>query len=261
MRFYRIPHSTKGQIYVPSVTTILGKTASEKSRRALENWAAKNPGVKEEACRRGSTIHECCERYLRNLPPNCPDKYLPFWEGMERHLAKYTDILWSERPLRPEWRPVTVAPDGMPRIWHEELGYSGTPDLVGIQSGLVVLADYKTSNGLYCRNFPKDSTDREKFSGWIKFNKVAMQLSAYAIAFESTLGVHIDALQVIVSTCNDTQSFFIRGSEMEKYKNKWRERVALFWQLMATEEEARNRPAEMVMPTYAEPERECAVAA
>ena len=162
--------------------------------------------------------------------------------------------------MRPEWRPKTVAADGMPRIWSEELCYSGTPDLVGYQSGLVVLADYKTSSGKYCRNFPKDSTDREKFSGWIKFNKVAMQLCAYAIAFEETLGVHVDALQVIVSTCDDTQSFFIRGSEMEKYKNKWRERVTLFWQLMAQEDEAANRPAEMAFPKAQTPQRELVAA-
>ena len=250
MRLYQIPHSTRGPVYVPSVTTVLGKTSSEKSKRALENWAANNPGAKEEACTRGTTVHECCERYLRNLPPNCPEKYQPFWNGIDKYLAKYDEVLWSERPMRPEWRPITVAQDGMPRIWNESLFYSGTPDLVGIQSGLVVMADYKTSNGPYCRNFPKDSTDRAKFTGWMKYQKVGMQLAAYALAFEDTLGVHVDACQVIVSTEDIVQSFFIRGSEFDKFKNKWTERCNLFWQLMAQEDEAANRPPEMAFPNY-----------
>jgi hypothetical protein len=260
MRFYRIPHSTKGNIYVPSVTTILGRTASEKSKRSLENWCANNPGLKEEACLRGSTVHECCERYLRNLPVNCPEKYSRFWNGIENHLAKYSEVLWSERPMRPEWRPITVAADGMPRIWHEDLCFSGTPDLVGIQSGLTVLADYKTSNGPYCRNFPKDSTDRQKFTGYMKYQKVGMQLAAYSLAFEATLGVHIDCCQVIVSTEDITQSFFIRGREFEAFKNKWTERVHLFWDLMAKEDAAIARTAEQSFPNYQPTQRELVAA-
>lgn len=254
MRLYKIPHRHRGDVYVPSVTTVLGKTSSEKSKRALENWAANNPGAKEEACIRGSTIHECCEHYLRNLPVNCPGKYQPFWNGIEKYLAKYDDILWSERPMKPEWRPITVAGDGMPRIWSERFFYSGTPDLVGIQGGLVVLADYKTSNGPYCRTFPKDSTDRQKFTGWMKYQKVGMQLAAYAIAFEETLGVHIDACQVIVSTEEICQTFFIRGSEFAKFKNKWIERCRDFWVLMAQAESASGRPSEMAFPHGFQPQ-------
>ena len=257
LRLYRIGDGSDR--YTPSVTTVLGVTSSEKSKRSLENWAAKNPGAKEEACARGTEIHACCERYLRNLPVNCPEKYSRYWDGMEKHLSKFDDIIWSERPLRPEWVPITVADDGMPRIWSSKYLYSGTPDLVGIRDGLIILADYKTSSGPYCRHFPVGE-DRSKFTGYMKMQKVKMQLAAYAIAFEETLGVHIDATQVIVSTDDMTQNFYIRGGELEASKRKWLERVNLFWQIMAQKDQEHARPPEMCFGSYTPTERELVAA-
>ena len=233
--------------YVPSVTTILGAVASEKSKRSLENWAANNPGKKEEACERGTHIHECCERLVRGLPVNVDPRWSDFWDGMEQHLSNIDELLWSERPMRPEWRPITVADDGMPRIWSTDLLYSGTPDLVYVRNGMNILADYKTSNGPYCRNFPKDEVDRSRFTGWMKFQKVCKQLAAYSIAFEETLGIHIDACQVIVSTTDLTQNFFVQGSEFDKFKNKWRADCNQFWHKITEGDLAAGRPTEMAL--------------
>ena len=258
LRLYRIGDGSDR--YCPSVTTVLGVTSSEKSKRSLENWCAKNPGAKEEACARGTEIHACCERYLRNLPVNCPEKYSSYWDGMEKHLSKFDSIIWSERPLKPEWVPITVADDNMPRIWSSKYLYSGTPDLVGIRNGMVILADYKTSSGPYCRHFPVGE-DRSKFTGYMKMQKVKMQLAAYAIAFEETLGVHIDATQVIVSTDDMTQNFYIRGAELEASKRKWLERVNLFWNIMAQKDQEHARPAEMCFGSYTPVASEMLVAA
>ena len=195
----------------------------------METWCTNNPGAKELACERGTHIHEQCERFVRGLPVQVDPKWADYWEGMEKHLSKIDEVLWSERPMRPEWRPITVAEDGMPRIWSSRLLYSGTPDLVYTRNGMNILADYKTSSGPYCRMFPKGENDRTKFSGWMKYNKVGKQLAAYSLAFEETLGVKIDACQVIVSTKDLTQNFFIQGSELEKFKRKFEECVNLFW--------------------------------
>jgi len=246
-RLYRIGDGTNR--YAPSVTTILGAVSSEKSKRALESWAEKNPGAKEEACARGTHIHECCERYLRGLEFDVDPRWAAYWDGMEKHLSKVEDLLWSERPMRPEWVPLTVADDGMPRIWSSKYLYSGTPDLVYQRNGMTVLADYKTSSGPYCRHFPKDSTDRAKFVGWMKFQKVCKQLAAYSIAFEETLGIKVDACQVLVSTTDMTQNFYIQGSEFEKFKRKWLENANTFWGMMQGDQ-ADSRPAEMAVGNY-----------
>lgn len=233
--------------YFPSVTTILGAVASEKSKRMLENWCANNPGKKEEACQRGTHIHEQCERFVRGLPVQVDPKWADYWNGMEKHLSKIDEVLWSERPMRPEWRPLTISSDGMPRIWSTNLAYAGTPDLVYKRGGMTVLADYKTSSGPYCRFFPKNDVDRSKFTSWSKYQKVGKQLAAYSLAFEETLGIRIDACQVIVSTCDLTQNFFIQGSELEKFKRKWAADCNHFWHKITQGDLASLRPKEMAL--------------
>ena len=52
-------------IYMPSVTTVLSATESEKSKAGLRTWQQNNPGALEEASTRGSAIHLGCENYLR----------------------------------------------------------------------------------------------------------------------------------------------------------------------------------------------------
>ena len=42
-----------GGLYLPSVTTVLSATESEKSKAGLRNWQRNNPGMLEEASTRG----------------------------------------------------------------------------------------------------------------------------------------------------------------------------------------------------------------
>ena len=62
-------------IYMPSVTTVLSATESEKSKAGLRNWQKNNPGALEAASTRGSAIHLGCENYLRGLDPDVPEDY------------------------------------------------------------------------------------------------------------------------------------------------------------------------------------------
>ena len=79
----------------------------------------------------------------------------------------------------------------------------------------------------------------------MKYQKVCKQLAAYAIAFEETLGVKIDACQVIVSTEDLTQNFWVQGSEFEKFKKKWEDCCNIFWARMIEGDLAAGRPSEM----------------
>ena len=69
-------------LYMPSVTTVLSGTESEKSKAGLRNWNINNPGKLEEAGKRGTAIHHGCENYLRGLDPGVPDEYQDFWKGL-----------------------------------------------------------------------------------------------------------------------------------------------------------------------------------
>tara|TARA_B100000035_G_scaffold154806_2_gene131840 strand:- start:93 stop:851 length:759 start_codon:yes stop_codon:yes gene_type:complete len=228
----------EGKAY-PSVTTILGKTASEHAKKMLSNWNAKNPGGKEKAAARGTAIHAACENYIRGLPINLPDEYLPFWVGLDKHLDKFDYFIWSEKPLKPEWNFCTGS-DGISRLWSHQYGFCGCPDLIGYRNSLAILVDFKTSNQPYCRWFPdkKDPSTRQNFTGWSKLNKCALQLAAYGQAAQETLDVRIDCAQILVSTPEIDQSFLFHGDDLTKYKTKWLQKVRRYRELKAEESQA-----------------------
>lgn len=223
----------------PSVTAILGKTASARSKQTLEQWNIKNPGGKEAAAKRGSIIHKACEDHLRGKDVEVPTDLAPYWDGLAPHLDAYDFFTWSEKPLRPEW-DFCVGDDGISRIWSHQHKFCGCPDIVGVRGGIVVLADVKSSNGPYCRYFPKgeeNGVPREHYGGWMKFNKCALQLGAYAIALEETLGISVEMAQILVTTPHTTQSFLLRGHELHAWRYKWTQRVADYYQIIAREKE------------------------
>lgn len=225
VRYYRT--GDKPELCYPSVTAILGAVASDASKKALAQWAINNPGGREAAANRGTVIHKACEDYLRGKQPLVPADLAGFWDGIAPLLDEYSDVLWSEKPLRPEWSHCTGV-DGISRVWSHDYGYTGCPDLVGIRGGQVFLADYKSSVAPYCRYYPKESRDRSRFGGWTKFTKCAMQMAAYAIAFEETLGIRVHAGQIIVTTPQITQSFILRGDELESFKVRWLQKKATY---------------------------------
>jgi len=231
-RFYRSGDDpTK---FYPSVTAILGKTSSESSKKALLTWAANNPGGREAAAERGTAVHLACERHIRGLPTEIPDQYRPYWDGLAKHLDKYDHFIWSEKPLRPDWSHCT-GEDGISRLWSHQYGFTGCPDVIGIRNGVCVLADFKTSVGPYSRFFPK-ADDRTSFGGWMKFRKCSTQLAAYALAAKETIGVHIDAAQIMVSTPEITQSFFLHGDDLAHFKIKWLQKVRQFQEMTEAEQ-------------------------
>jgi hypothetical protein len=229
----------------PSVTAILGKTASARSKQTLEQWNLRNPGGKEAAAKRGSIIHKACEDHLRGKAVDVPADLAPYWDGLAPHLDAYDYFTWSEKPLRPDWSFCT-GDDGISRIWSHKHRFCGCPDIVGVRGGIVVLADVKSSSGRYCRYFPKGEENgvaREHYGGWMKFNKCALQLGAYAIAFEETLGISVEMAQILVTTPDATQSFLLRGHELHSWRYKWLQRVADYYRLVALEQELAALPS------------------
>ena len=231
-RFYRTDMADKAY---PSVTSILGKTSSAHSKKILSNWNKNNPGGLAAAAARGTAVHGACENYIRGLPVELPEEYQPFWNGLSKHLDKYDHFLWSEKPLKDEWNHC-VGSDGISRVWSHQYGFCGCPDLVAVRNNVVILADFKTSNSVYCRYFPKEN-NRTNFTGWSKLNKCGLQLAAYSIAIEETLGLHVDCAQILVSTPETDQSFLFHGDELDRFRVRWLQRVRQYQELKEEEEE------------------------
>ena len=199
----------------------------------LSNWNAKNPGGKEKAAARGTAIHAACEAYIRGQPINLPEEYMPFWQGLSQHLDRFDYFVWSEKPLKPEWNYCT-GKDGISRVWSHKYHFCGCPDLIGVRGGVVILSDFKTSNQPYCRYFPTKK-DRTNFTGWSKYSKCATQLGAYALAVEETLGLEVHTAQILVSTPEIDQNFFLHGDELSRYQTKWLQKVRRYEELKELE--------------------------
>ena len=223
-------------LYMPSVTTVLSATETEKSKAGLRTWQKNNPGALEAASTRGSAIHLCCENHIRGLPIGCPDEYSGFWNGMSQYLDWFDVIHWSERPLRKDWYHLRSDDKEVAYVWSTEHMYAGCPDLIGEIGGVKVIADFKTSNGPYMNCFP-DRGDRMGFGGFRKYQKCAQQMAAYRLALAERTGYKCDVALIIVSTEEITQGIFIDGDQMDLAESRFLKRAKQFHDTETTNED------------------------
>ena len=224
-RHYNTPFNTGP---AASVTTIISETASEANKKKLEMWSKANPGVKEAAAERGTAIHSCMEHYLKKEEYQVPDEYSEFWEGMPQVLDLFQEVVWAETPLLPK-HEFALSQDGIGRVWgrdDEERPWVGSPDIIGVAGNKLTLADLKTSVKPYSRWWPKDvekgSTEwRDLLGGYMKFNKCCLQLAAYDMGIEQTLGMRAQQAAIIVSTPLRTQLFKISRKHLDICREKW----------------------------------------
>ena len=231
-RHYKTPYGA-----LPSVTTILSATQGNKA--SLERWNKKNPGKREEAAARGTAVHSRMEHYLlgqREFEHN--EIVEPFWEGLPEKLDKFEDVIWAENPVSDHYS-WTIGGDGVSRVWHpgvnedETRGWAGAPDIIATYQGKVILGDLKTSNGLYYGKWPGPDTPREEYgmrrAGFVKYQKCCMQLAAYDMAIQETIGIKPDIHMILVATAERCQTFAIQGRTIQKYKEKWLQAVEKYY--------------------------------
>jgi len=225
-RHYHTPFVTGP---APSVTTILSETTSEANKQKLEMWSKNNPGVKEAAAERGTSIHYGMEQYLKgNKTPDIPKDYSQFWDGMPKVLDQFEEVLWAETPML-EHHQFTLSNDGIGRVWgqdEEGRAWCGSPDIIGVANGKLTLADLKTSVKPYSRNWPKNVEKgsqewRDLLGGNLKFKKTLKQLAAYDLGVQQTLGMKVQQAAILVSTPERTQVFKISRNFLNKIHDDW----------------------------------------
>ena len=67
-----------------------------------------------------------------------------------------------------------------------------------------------------------------------------MQLAAYALGLEHTIGVIPELCMTFVATKEISQVFVIQKGTIEKYKNKWRETVKKYYEVILPEQKERE---------------------
>jgi hypothetical protein len=219
-----------------SVTTIISETASEANKRKLEMWSKNNPGVKEAAAERGTCIHSCMEHYLKKEDVEVPGEYQEFWDGMEPILDQFQEVLWAETPLVYKHQ-FALSSDGVGRVWGRDdngRAWVGSPDIIGVANNKLTLADLKTSVKPYSRWWPKNVEKgsqewRDLLGGNMKFNKCVLQLGAYDMGIEQTLGMKVQQAAIIVSTPIRNQLFKITRNHLDIAREKWLKLVAEYY--------------------------------
>jgi hypothetical protein len=224
-RHYHTPFGTGP---AASVTTIISETASEANKRKLEMWSKNNPGVKEAAAERGTAIHSCMEHYLKKEDFEVPVDYQDFWDGMAPILDQFQEVLWAETPLLYKHQ-FAISSDGVGRVWgrdEEDRPWVGSPDIICVVNNKLTLVDLKTSVKPYSRWWPKNlekgSTEwRDLLGGYMKFNKCCLQLAAYDMGIEQTLGMKVQQAGILVSTPTRNQVFRISRKHLNAFREKW----------------------------------------
>ena len=217
-RFYATPDGNR----LPSVTTILDKTKSEESRKALNEWRAKVGAEKAqqittEAANRGTRMHTYLERYIKEgaIPERGSNPFS--WPS---HLMARTIVEHGLKNVSEFWG--IEVPLYFPNI------YAGTTDGAGIHLNEESILDYKQTN-------------KPKRREWI--DDYFMQLCAYAEAHNEVYGTKIRKGVVLMCVKPDLdanhnivgepqyQEFVLEGAEFDRYRDLWWRRVEQFYLL------------------------------
>ena len=194
---------------VSSVTTILDATKTQESRDALNNWrkrvgTEKAQNITTEAAGRGTRMHKWLENYVKNgmldepgTNPYSQQSHVMANKIIEHGLINVNEYWGVEIP-----------------VYYPSL-YAGTTDCVGVWKDKPAIIDFKQSN-------------KAKKREWI--DDYFMQLCAYMLAHDEVHSTKIEAGVILMCTQDfQYQEFVLEGSDLEKYKNMWWDRVAEYY--------------------------------
>lgn len=111
---------------IPSVTTIM-KPLSDYCYRGVSDDELR------AAAERGSIVHEAVENYALFGINDIPQEYRGYFDGFKK---------WIDGR-----KPIVLSTEH--RLYHKQLLYAGTADLLCIIDGVATVVDYKTTSALY----------------------------------------------------------------------------------------------------------------
>ena len=202
-------HYEIGSEKLPSVTTILGATASSEKRESLQKWKDRigeleAERVKNRAASRGTAMHSYLEMHLNG--ENLLDLTI---EGLEARSMAQKIIEEGLKDLEEVWGSEVV-------LYYPDL-WAGQTDLVGIYQGRDSIIDFKQSN-------------RPKREEWI--TDYYLQGALYAAAHDCIYGTEIEQTVILMCTPdNYFQRFIVNGQRFKHYKSEWLRRLDAYYNL------------------------------
>jgi genome maintenance exonuclease 1 len=173
-------HHPDGKSY-PSVTTVMGWLASE----GIAKWREKVGDdeankVMFRASKRGTNVHDVCERYLLNeehyIDTNDHILMQSFTDIKQVLDANLDDIYCLEKAL-----------------YSDFLGLAGKTDCIGKYKNKRSVVDFKTSRKLKKKHY---------------INGYLMQATAYSIMFEELTGISIPNIVIIITVDHEGVQVF-----------------------------------------------------
>jgi len=197
-------HYNVGEKKVPSVTTILSATQSEKKKQSLDAWRERvgyteAQRITNQAATRGTEMHYVLEQYVLgkgylNLSPEGTTPRLMAHQIIQ-DLKDLKVIYGSEVSLAYEDR------------------WAGATDLVGLYKDKPTIIDFKQSN-------------KPKKEEWIE--DYYYQIAAYSLAHEKQYGPIEQGLIAMCTPKLISQQFYISKEMLLEYQEKWLKRVTRY---------------------------------
>lgn len=203
MRWYKIDDET----FFPSITTILGTTQSEETKKSLANWRTslgptKADAASKAACDHGTNVHLLAERYLKNQKVDdlingqpVSSKDLGAFKTLKSKLDK-VDEVWGQECA----------------LFSREFEIAGRCDLVGTYKGIPCIVDFKTAGRI------KDKKDIADYN---------LQLAFYGASHNEMYGTNIkEGVVLMVADSGFPLEFHVN---LEEFYEPLKARSSEFW--------------------------------
>lgn len=134
-RWYSIENR---KLWRPSVTTVIGQTLNKGP--GYDEWLGNHPSYKEACLTRdtaaavGTIVHDSIETMLGGFP-------------VDLEKCEHKNKVWKRMMSFMKWHelesPYNIVATEL-KLWHKDVAFSGTPDLIIEKDGVLRLIDYKT---------------------------------------------------------------------------------------------------------------------
>lgn len=209
-RKYATPDGNK----LPSVTTILGATKSEESKKVLENWRKRvgrdnAAAITQGAANLGTVLHNSLEKYMLGKEVTWGNNLIQIMARkmyetvVEQGLSKVDKVLGIEAPL-----------------YFPDL-YAGTADLICEMDGVPIIMDFK-------------NTIKMKKEEWL--DDYWTQIVAYSLAHNELYGTKMNTGRIMMvarpnentGIC-DYRNWDLTPENFIKYETIWLEKLEKFY--------------------------------
>ena len=193
--------------FLPSVTTIIGRTKTEKDQEGLQKWRARvgeeaAEEIKNQAALVGTAMHKFLECHITGVGYDDITNIGIIGKRMAKVIIEkglhVMDEYWGcEVPV------------------YYPTFYGGTADCTGVWADKPAVLDFKQTN-------------KPKKEEWIE--DYFVQLAAYAMAHDALYKTNIEAGVVLMASRGLTlQTFTLTGDRLDDYKYKWLKRCERYY--------------------------------